>query len=260
MSALRIVRIPILPFGMVNCHLIAGSDGGILIDTGLPGSEEKIARALNRLGFGFTDIKLIVITHAHVDHAGSAQRLRALSGAPIVAHADDLCYYKQEKAMSFCPTGWFGRVFLKTGLIRQPYTPFVPDLLLAADEVLDLAPYGAAGTVRHTPGHTDGSISVDLADGQAMVGDLIASGILLGGIWRTGHPIRPPFEADNVATARALQALLDGGADTFYMGHGGPLRAAQVQAHARRLLALDCACGQPTAKGQPARPRCRAAG
>jgi hydroxyacylglutathione hydrolase len=245
MTEPRIVRIPILPFGMVNCHLVAGSDGCILIDTGLPGSEHKIARGLSRLGLQFTDIRLIVITHAHVDHAGSAARLRTLSGAPIVAHAGDMCYYTQEKAMTFCPTGWFGRVFLKTGLIRQPYAPFIPDLLLEGAQALDLDPYGVAGTVGHTPGHTDGSMSVQLANGQAMVGDLIASGVLLGGIWRTGHAIRPPFEDDPLATARALQGLLDSGADTFHMGHGGPLGAAEVRSHAQRLLALDCACGRP---------------
>jgi hydroxyacylglutathione hydrolase len=246
MSASRIVRIPILPFGMVNCHLIAGPGGCVLVDTGLPGSEGKIARALNRLGLAFSDIRLIVITHAHVDHAGSAAAVRALSGAPIVAHAGDLCHYTQEKAMTFCPTGWFGRLFLKTGLIRQPYAPFIPDLLLTADETLDLAPYGVAGAVRRTAGHTYGSISVELAGGQAMVGDLIASGVLLGGICRTGHAIRPPFEADALATARALQQLLDNGAATFHMGHGGPLGAPEVQAHAGRLLALGCVSPSPS--------------
>lgn len=238
MASVQIVRISILPFGMVNCHLIIGQHGCILIDTGLPGSGSKIAKTLRRHGLAFTDIKLIVITHAHVDHAGSADQVRALSGAPIVGHKGDLCYYTQQRAMTFCPTGWFGRLFLKTGLIRRPYTPFTPDILLAADQRLDLAPYGVTGTVKHTPGHTEGSISIELASGKAMVGDLIASGILLGGLLRTGHAIRPPFEENPLATAKALQQLLDSGMDTFYMGHGGPLHACEVQSHMRRLSAL----------------------
>ena len=238
MAGIRIVRVPILPFGMVNCHLILGPHGCIVVDTGLPGSAAKIGRALRRHGRSYADIKLIVITHAHVDHAGSAASLRALTGAPIVAHQGDLRSYQQQEAMSFCPTGWFGRLFLKTGLILQPYQPFTPDILLAADQQLDLAPYGFDGRIRHTPGHTDGSISVELADGQALVGDLIASGVLLGGLVRTGHAIRPPFEDDPHATARALQQLMENGAEMFYMGHGGPLPAAEVQAHSDRLLAL----------------------
>jgi hydroxyacylglutathione hydrolase len=239
MSAPRITRISILPFGMVNCHLIIGEQGCIVVDTGLPGSSAKIGKTLKRHGRSFADIRLIVITHAHVDHAGSAARLRELSGAPIVAHQDDLCHYTQATPMTFCSTGWFGRVFLKTGLILQPYTPFVPDILLVADERLALAPFGIAGVVTHTPGHTAGSISIELESKDVMVGDLIASGVLLGGLIRTGHAIRPPFEANPHATANALFRLLDSGMENFYMGHGGPLPAAEVANHANRLRNLE---------------------
>ena len=238
MTSHRIVRVSILPFGMVNCHLIIGQHGCVVVDTGLPGSTTKIGKALTRHGLSFADIRLIVITHAHVDHAGSGAELRELSGAPIVAHRGDLCHYTQEKPMTFCATGWFGRLFLKTGLIRQPYVPFVPDILLDHDARLDLAPYGIEGVVSHTPGHTDGSISIALAGNAAMVGDLIASGVLLGGLVRTGHAQRPPFEDDPRATAAALQGLVDAGVEHFYMGHGGPLPAAEVIRHARALRTL----------------------
>jgi len=88
-TTLKIIRIPILPFRMVNCFLILGAEGCVLVDTGLPGSESKIGNVLEKNGLSFKDIKLIVITHAHVDHAGSAARMRELSGAPIVAHEGD---------------------------------------------------------------------------------------------------------------------------------------------------------------------------
>jgi glyoxylase-like metal-dependent hydrolase (beta-lactamase superfamily II) len=89
MTAIDIIRIPILPFGMVNAHLIKSGAGCVLVDAGIPGSERKIERVLLRHGLSFTDIKLIIVTHAHTDHAGSAARLRALSRAPILAHRDD---------------------------------------------------------------------------------------------------------------------------------------------------------------------------
>lgn len=236
--SVHIVRIPILPFGMINCHLIIGEHGCILVDTGLPGTQARIGKALRRHGLAFGAIRLIVITHAHVDHAGNSACLRALSGAPIVGHSADLRHYTQQEAMTFCATGWFGRLFLKTGLILQPYLPFVPEILLSGDERLDLAPFGIAGVVRHTPGHTAGSISIELDSKAAMVGDLIASGVLLGGLMRTRHAKRPPFEDDAQATAAALQRLLDAGMEHFYMGHGGPLPAAEVLKHARLLRAL----------------------
>jgi hydroxyacylglutathione hydrolase len=231
----RVVRVPILPFGLVNAHVVTAGEGCILVDTGLPGSEARFAKVLTKLGMGFGDIKLIIVTHAHVDHAGSAARLRALSGAPILAHAGDAPYYLREAAMHFCPTGWFGRLFIKTNLMFQPYDGFVPDILVDSSAPVDLAPYGIDGVVRHTPGHTAGSLSVLLSSGEALVGDLIASGILLGGIARTDVAKRPPFEDDPQAVSIALHSLVDDGMEAFYMGHGGPLHAHEVCRHARRL-------------------------
>ncbi|KQZ44761.1 MBL fold metallo-hydrolase [Duganella sp. Root1480D1] len=233
----EIIRVSIAPLGMVNCHIVAGANGSVLVDTGLPGSGSKVERALQQHGLRLSDIKLIVVTHAHIDHAGSAAHLRELSGAPIVAHAGDLDYYQQKRQMTFCATGWFGRAFLRTGMIRRPYVPFTPDLLLNDSDVLSLSQFGIDGVVRHTPGHTCGSISVQLSGGDAMVGDLISSGILLGGIAMTGLPKRPPFEDDPHAVAEQLENLLDAGSLRFFMGHGGPLQASEVRSHIASLRA-----------------------
>jgi len=237
MGTHEIVRVSIAPLGMVNCHIIVGSKGSVLVDAGLPGSSQKVERALLQRGLQLSDIKLIVVTHAHIDHAGSAAQMRELTGAPIVAHAGDLDYYLQKRPMTFCATGWFGRAFLRTGLIRRPYVPFTPDLLLRDGEFLALDRFGIEGAVRHTPGHTCGSISVQLGGGDAMVGDLISSGILLGGIARIGKAKRPPFEDDPLAVANQLENLLDAGSQRFFMGHGGPLQAGEVRRHVESLRA-----------------------
>jgi len=113
MTASQIICIPILPLGMVNAHLIRGADGCILVDAGVPGSEAKIEKVLTRNGLSFKDIKLIVVTHAHVDHAGSVYALRELSRAPIVAHADDAKHFSRETPMAYCPTGWGATCHLK---------------------------------------------------------------------------------------------------------------------------------------------------
>lgn len=234
----QITRIPILPFGTVNAHLVRGAGGCILVDTGLPGSESKVEKALTTHGLSFSDIKLIVITHAHVDHAGGAYALRELSQAPIVAHADDAKHYSRETKMTYCPTGWVGRLLRKTPIPHQPYRGFAPDILLSKDDTLDLSRYGIPGTIGHTPGHTVGSISVRLSSNDALVGDLIASGVLIGGLIRTNHAKRPPYEDDPCAVGMALQRLLDSGMERFYMGHGGPLAAREVQRHAQSLMTM----------------------
>src|ERR1700712_2745224 len=102
----QIITIPILPFGMVNAHLILSEAGCILIDAGIPGSERKIGKVLAQRGLTFRDIKLIVVTHAHTDHAGSAAALRQLSGAPILAHQDDADFYSRKEPMTYCTTSW----------------------------------------------------------------------------------------------------------------------------------------------------------
>lgn len=238
MTSPQIIRIPILPSGMVNAHLIIGAQGCILVDAGLPGTESKIEKVLTKHGRSFKDIKLIVVTHAHVDHAGNAYALRELSKAPIVAHVDDAKHYSRDVPMTFCSTGWFGRLFLKTQLMYEPYKGFVPDVLLSKNETFDLNQYGIPGMIKHTPGHTAGSISAELSTKDAMVGDLISSGILLGGLIRTNHAKRPPFEDDPHTVGLVLQRLLDSGMERFYMGHGGPLVAREVQHHVQVLMEI----------------------
>lgn len=223
---------------MVNAHLVRGNGGCVLVDAGIPGSESKIERVLSRHGLSFRDIKLIVVTHAHVDHAGSAHTIRELSRAPIVAHINDAAHFSRETPMTYCPTGWFGRLFLKTPVPHQAYTRLIPDVLLSDGDAMDLDKYGIPGTIGHTPGHTAGSISVQLSSKDALVGDLVASGVLLGGLFRTSHAIRPPFEDDPRMVGLTLQRLLDVGMERFYMGHGGPLPADEVRRHAQLLMKI----------------------
>ena len=235
MSTQEIIRIPILPFSMVNAHLIKSDSGCILVDAGIPASERKIARVLGQHGLSFKDIKLIIVTHAHTDLAGSAARVRELSGAPILAHKDDADFYSRKEPMTYCPTGWFGKLFLKTPAPHEPYEGFQPDILMENAHSVSLMDFGVDGVVSHTAGHTPGSIAIELSSKDALVGDLIASGILIGGIAFTGHAIRPPFEDDPHMVARELERLVQGGAKRFHMGHGGPLEAAKVLRHARFL-------------------------
>lgn len=238
MDATEIIRIPILPFNMVNAHLIKTPDGCVIVDAGIPGSEKKVGQVLAQHGLSFADIKLIIVTHAHTDHAGSAAKLRALSGAPILAHKDDLDFYTRKVPMTYCTTGPVGRLFFKTPVPHQPYEAFEPDILMADAAAMDLKDFGVQGVVRHTAGHTAGSVTVELSSQDALVGDLIASGILIGGVAFMGRAIRPPFEDDPGRVAVELERLVKGGARRFYMGHGGPLGPDEVLRHARFLTKI----------------------
>lgn len=243
----QIITIPILPFGMVNAHLIRSEAGCVLIDTGIPGSEAKIGKVLAEHGLTFSDIKLIVVTHAHTDHAGSAERVRALSGAPILAHQDDADFYSRKELMTYCTTSWVGKLFLKTPVPHEPYKGFVPDIMMTNGHTVNLLDFGVDGVVRHTGGHTPGSIAVELSSQDVMVGDLIASGILIGGVFLKGRAIRPPFEDDPATVSRELIRMVRSGGKRFHMGHGGPLEVKEVLRHARALAKLQ---GDPCTSGK----------
>ncbi|ANN57163.1 MBL fold metallo-hydrolase [Mesorhizobium loti NZP2037] len=243
----QIIPIPVLPFGMVNANLIRSKAGCVLIDAGIPGSERKIGKVLAQQGLTFRDIKLIVVTHAHTDHAGSAARLRDLSGAPILAHQCDADFYSRKEKMTYCSTGWVGKLFLRTPVPHQPYEGFIPDILMTNGDTLNLLDFGVDGIVRHTGGHTPGSIAVELSSKDMMVGDLIASGILIGGMIFKGRAIRPPFEDDPATVSRELMRMVESGGKHFHMGHGGPLEAPEVLRHASTLAKLarnPCASGE----------------
>ena len=140
--------------------------------------------------------------------------------------------------MHFCSTGWFGRLFSKTGVIQKSYDLFEPDILLTSKAKFRLNDYGIYGEVISTPGHTAGSISVVIENDKAIVGDLVSSGILLGGIVRTHKAKRPPFEDNPLQVSQELQKIADKGVTTFFMGHGGPLPQAEVLRHIAKLKQL----------------------
>ena len=66
-------------------YVIEASDGLTLIDTSIPNSMPQIAKELATIKHSLTDIKRILITHAHYDHFGSLADLKALTGATVYA-------------------------------------------------------------------------------------------------------------------------------------------------------------------------------
>lgn len=130
---------------------------------------------------------------------------RACAGDAGVVTREEACVGNAPPfGQTYCTTSWVGRLFVKTPVPHEPYVGFAPDLLMKDAETISLKDFGVDGIVRHTAGHTPGSIGVELASQDALVGDLVASGILIGGIAFNGRAIRPPFEDDPQTVAREL--------------------------------------------------------
>lgn len=220
--------------GAVNVFLVRGGAGCVLVDAGNPGKANLILERLAERGVAPDDVRLILITHGHVDHFGSAAALREQTGAPVAIHALDADAARQgiHQPDSLHPTNrWIG-LAMRFPFLRLPdrAPAFEPDVVFEKEWRLDeytltlLSASGVAGRVIHTPGHTPGSVSLLLDSGEAIVGDLVM-GKLMGLIRKPGPPIVAWDLERNRESVRRLLALSP---RVVYVGHGGPFRAEDV--------------------------------
>src|SRR5437868_9829473 len=73
----------------LSSYLITTSEGNILIDSSLENSVPLIRDSIEKLGFGFSDTKILLISHAHWDHSAGSAQIKQLTGARyIVLHED----------------------------------------------------------------------------------------------------------------------------------------------------------------------------
>ncbi len=160
---------------VTNAFLIETDNGVILVDAGMPFQQGRILRALGKIGRE-DDLKLIYITHAHVDHYGSATALHEATGAPIAVHRGDV----ETMAAGESPLGQI-RDLQWLSIRTLPYiermiallAPTETDLVLEDGQRLD--EYGVDGYVLYTPGHTPGSSTLILDDQYAFAGDLVSA-------------------------------------------------------------------------------------
>jgi len=209
-----------IPMGMATAYLVVSDSGLVLVDAGLPRYARKVLRRMRALGRD--DLRLVFITHAHLDHYGSAAALRRLTGAPIAIHrADGDAMARGETSIGSARGR--GRLLWTFLRLFEPYLrpeSTLPDLLL--DDSSDLRAYGLDAVVLHTPGHTPGSSCLIVEGRIAFVGDLLST---------TGRPHVQRYFADDWAlipdSLARLQALRP---EWVYAGHGRcPLSGEALQ-------------------------------
>jgi glyoxylase-like metal-dependent hydrolase (beta-lactamase superfamily II) len=212
-----------LSHGYTNAYVVVGPDGIALVDTLEPGREHLLLDELAELGIGPGDLDIIVLTHGHGDHAGSAAAMRALTGAPIALGAGDLDMVRRGEVDDLHPTGALGRDRLRRGLVHRRFPGFEPDLVVT--DALDLHGYGVPGRMLVMPGgHTPGSAVVRLDSGDVIAGDLVRGRVLL-----PGAPAEHLFHDDTARVHAQLAEQLADGPGWFWPGHGAPLSARRVR-------------------------------
>ncbi len=157
-----------------NCYLLTG-DKPVLVDTGAPGDLKRILAALKAHKVEVKDIALILLTHGHSDHAGCAAELRRRSGAQIALHTGDAELAREGRNGVLAVRDILGRILRP--FVDEQYEAFEPDMIFR--DGFSLEAYGLKGRVLATPGHTPGSSSVVLANGEAIIGDVLRGSLIM---------------------------------------------------------------------------------
>jgi len=132
-----------------NVYLVIEGDGLTVIDTGTAGNAKKIVDYVQKIGRQPSNVSTIILTHCHMDHAGSVKELKDLTGAKVAVHEEDADCVSGKKPLPRPKNILFRAVssFIKL-------EPVEPDIILKDNDKMGEL------TVIHTPGHTLGSIAL----------------------------------------------------------------------------------------------------
>lgn len=205
---------------VANIHIVENDAGLVIVDAGFSNAARDVLQVITQLGRTPRDVRLIFLTHVHMDHVGSAAELRRQTGAPIAMHRADVAKARAGHHALPKGRGLTGKILEHTfnGLrLKFWYESFEPDILL--DEGDTLNEFGLNARVIHTPGHTLGSLSLALNDGVMLIGDAIINQIRVG-MPLYGEDIELAY--DSLRKIHALRPRL------LYSGHGAPFSGEDV--------------------------------
>lgn len=192
----------------VSSFLITTPEGHILIDTGFEDTVPIIQKGVEQLGFKLTDIKLILSSHAHIDHVAGHASMKKLTGARVVASAGDARALESGGDDDYIQ-------WPKASVV---YPPVKVDRIVADGERVTLG--GTTLTAHLTPGHTRGATTwtMEVTDGtQVRHVVFFSSATINAGTRLVNNPLFPDFVEQFEATFAKLKSLP---CDIFFAPHG----------------------------------------
>ncbi len=192
----------------------------VLVDTGTRRAEPLIRQGLKEIGKDAEDIAVLLLTHHHADHIGTAGVWKRTSRAQVDLHGLDVPVAARRAKRRAHGTRTSMKVVAAFMGFFSPVlrvAPLETDRVLEGGETLDVL--GWPVEVIHAPGHTLGSCAF-----YAWQADILFAGDAVNG--RRGQP-EPPIVAEDVAAAFATyRKLTDLRAGVLLPGHGSPVRRA----------------------------------
>lgn len=208
--------------GMVNVYLLEEAAQITVIDAGLPGYWKDLPAELAAMGRTIEDVRAVVLTHAHQDHVGFAERMRRERRVPVHVHEADAALARGETKPKNQQMGRVGLAllrFLWLGLREGGFrvTPIRVVATFGDGATLDVP---GSPRVILVPGHTAGSAALHVPSRNALfAGDALATLNVVNG--RVG-PQLAPFGSDNTQALASLARLESVDAGFVLPGHGLP--------------------------------------
>lgn len=196
--------------GNGNCYIVENGTSGILVDTGKKEFVDKVIGACK-----FYNVQFIVLTHGHFDHTDSAAQISDTLDIPIGMNEKDCNLIQTNTNQSLFATSLLGKVVLAASLREfavRTMPKFKPDVLLHDGD--SLSDYGIDARIIALPGHTDGSIGVDVDHKYLIVGDALMNMF---------YPTVSMLFHNKEEMLRSAGKISSIGSRTIYFGHGKPV-------------------------------------
>jgi len=184
-------------------YLIDTGQGKLMVDTGWAGSLPALKSQLKRYDIDLAQIRFIMITHHHPDHAGLTQEIKQASNARLIILEKQIPFLQDLKAF-YAGKGNY-----------EPIRVEASDLVLTGSNRAHLNRIGVRGEIIETPGHSDDSVSLVLDSGMAFTGDL--------------HPPDLVQDEAREITCQSWKKLLRLNVRGVYPAHGNPIRMENVK-------------------------------
>ena len=222
---------------------IVEQDGRLtIVDAGVPTSWESLLAALRELGRSTDDVEAVVLTHAHFDHVGFAERARYELGVPVWVHENDVPLtkhpwrYDHERPRSFYFATQVKAFPIVAALLRnRAFFPAPVKEVRRYEE--GTLPVPGTPRIVPCPGHTLGHCALLLEDrGVLLAGDAL---VMLDPYTAREGPciVARAATADSERNLRTLDAVAATGAATVLTGHGPPWTQGAEAAVARARTA-----------------------
>ena len=203
------VNIHRISSGNVNCYIVVGKDKAILIDTGRRKYREKILDKCKELR-----VSLIVLTHGHMDHCRNAAYLSNALNIPVAISKKDMNMIPDNRKQKMSASKLLGKIVLLVSLSsfeKDTLDVFEPMVYLQDGD--NLNEYGVDAKVVELPGHTEGSIGLEIEGDKLFVGDALMNMF---------YPTISMLYTDRDKMLESAKRITEMGEKTIYFGHGKP--------------------------------------